>query len=229
MQETTRAFYDACKDNTILPIECVVNMALLFEGVRRVVQFDTTFYTDPSIRKSVIVFADSCEATGVVVTRRDACGNVVVYLATARVEVEHELMLLSGGEANVECAFRTLGFADILDPVFYACKGDFPGVLEQEGAVQVSINVIRNEGSSGALLVQMCDATGVHAHTLYAHFLRVSRAVKDLDPALQTTLTFHTKSGTWRASPEYVVDTYRALPCLRSDNRTKVTMDSLGI
>ena len=108
-------------------------------------------------------------------------------------------------------AFRTTKFADILDPIFYKSKGNFPEILQKKRIVQVSINVV-HEKLCGAILIQMCDIKiDKHLKKLYSHFHFLSKCIEEIDPNLQTTLTFHTKPGLWKESTELVVKEYHKL------------------
>lgn len=192
-----------------LPIECLLNVVLLYQRVRLVVQIDSTYYTEEA-RNDIERFICQCEG---LVVRSDALCNRILYLERNKDDVERRLKAFGDG-ASVESGFRTSKFADMLDPTFYQCKGPFPHVFCTPRIVQVSMNVIA-DSVSGPILVQMCH-TDIETYTqsLYEHFLRLSTIIETIDPSLQTTLTFHTKPGVWKDSTEYIVDRYRALPPL---------------
>lgn len=191
-----------------LPIECAVNLALLHKEYRRIIQIDMSYYNSSELRAEI----RSCvgEMTGVE-SRIDSCGNLVLYLSKHKVEIEKCLCEI--GDGKVDDAFRTAAFADLLDQQFYENKGDLTRIFTTTRVIKVSINVIKDATDSGALMVQMCD-TDLQTHNLYARFLQVSNEVEKLDPSLQTTLTFHTKPGLWKDTPDYWVDRHRKLPVI---------------
>ena len=124
--------------------------------------------------------------------------------------IEEELKKIGNGDVN--CAFRTAGFADMLDAEFYACKADLSSIFEKDRAVQVSINIIKDEQKSGPILVQMTD-TNLKDHLVRLHeiFMEFSKQVEEIDNTLQTSLTFHTKPGLWKNTPELYVSCYKVL------------------
>ena len=203
----SESFYRKWKNEEFLPIECLINMVLLYRKKRNIVQFDISYYDDPNIKSTVRRFAASCRR---IVRRSDTSNNIVVYLKEKQHAIETRLRKIGGG--NIDAAFRTAEFADMLDPIFYACKGEFPSVLYKPRIMQVLINVIQDERKMGAILVVMCDMN-IKSHTerLYSHFARLSRQIEAIDKQLQTNLMFSTKPGTWKDSPEYVVSRMRRL------------------
>lgn len=204
------SLYNSWKDVEYLPIECVVNMVLLHMEAREIIQFDVSYYEDEETKEAIQYFLRSLRGTR---TYTDGYGNIVVFLEKNREKVEEKLKRIGSGD--VDKAFRTADFADMLDPEFYKSRADLTRIFKKGRAVQTSINVIRDEARSGALLVQMCDVDiQCHIQALYERFVQLSSHVQTVDPSLQTTLTFHTKPGRWKESPEYFVDTHRALPIL---------------
>lgn len=183
-----------------LPIECLVNTVLLYARQRPIVQFDVTYYDKPIVRKTVTEFAS--QLTDVVV-RRDSSDNIVVYLKSM---VPHIEALLKQRDGTVEGGFQSTAFAHMLDGQFYVCTDVVRTVLQRPGPVRASIHVIADSKKMGAILVQMCSRRGIRPHVtqLYSRFLSISRALENLDPTLQTELTFYTKPGLWKESPEYV-------------------------
>jgi hypothetical protein len=182
-------------------------MVLLYRKKRTVVQFDISYYDDPKIKSTIRRFAASCRR---IVRRYDTSNNIVVYLKEKQHTIETKLLKI--GRGNIDDAFRTADFADMLDPIFYACKGEFPAVLYKPRVMQVLINVIRDETKMGAILVVMCDMNiKSHAKQLYSHFARLSRQIEAIDKNLQTNLMFYTKPRAWKESPEYVVSHMRML------------------
>jgi hypothetical protein len=206
--ERYRQVYEEGSADALLPIECVVNVMLLYAEVRLVVQLDVTFYTDARTIDAIHSFVRRCPD---VCTRYDAMGNVVLYLEAQRVRVERRLKRI--GRGDPDAAFRTTKFGAMLDSVFYACETAFPAVLLRPRVVQVSVSVVQSECKAGPLLVKLCSRRSASrdAQALHRHFLRISRAVEALDASLQTVLSFHTKPGYWKATPEYVPASYRTL------------------
>ena len=102
-----------------LPIECLVNAALLYAGQRLVVQFDITYYDQPIVQRTVTEFAS--QLTDVVV-RRDSSNNIVVYLASMAPGIEARLKQRDG---TVKGGFQSTTFARMLDGQFYIshCAG----------------------------------------------------------------------------------------------------------
>lgn len=186
--------YAAWRDDPHLPLECLLNALLLYGGDRDAIQFDVASYSDPRTVRRIHEFAAACEGAAVAV---DAHGNLALSLAGAG-----------------ERAARPL--ADRLDPCFYSARADLATVLDAPRAVQVSLAVAAGGTRTGALLVQMCEPGLAPAAlaVLHARFLALARRIEAIDPALQTSLTFHTKAGPWRRSPELVVAAHRSLPPL---------------
>ena len=200
--------YATWRNEPRLPIECLVNTALLYAKERSIVQFDMTYYDDPVVRATVADFAS--QLTNVVV-RRDAVGNIVVYLTSMAADIEARLRQCDG---TVEGGFRSTAFALLLDGQFYVCTDDVHQVLKHPSPVRAGIHVIADSKKMGAILVQMCSRDGLKPHVsqLYARFLSISRTLETLDPQLQTELTFYTKPGMWKESPEYVTRELDPLP-----------------
>tara|TARA_B110001450_G_scaffold241572_1_gene251158 strand:+ start:737 stop:1297 length:561 start_codon:yes stop_codon:yes gene_type:complete len=185
-----------------------VNAALLYARQRPVVQFDVTYYDKPIVRKTVTEFAS--QLTDVVV-RHDSSNNIVVYLTSAAPRIEARLKQRDG---TVEGGFQSTTFALMLDGQFYVCTDVVGAVLQRPGPVRVGIHVIAGRKKTGAILVQMCGRHALRPHVsqLYARLLSISRALEKLDPQLQTELTFYTKPGMWKESPEYVPHELYELP-----------------
>lgn len=200
--------YASWKKEPHLPIECLVNTALLYAKERSIVQFDMTYYDDPVVRATVTDFASQLRD---VVMRRDAAGNIVVYLTSMAPHIEERLRQCDG---TVEGGFRSTAFAHLLDGQFYVCTDDVHQVLKHPGPVRAGIHIIANSKKMGAILVQMCSRDGLtpHVSQLYSRYLSISRTLETLDPELQTELTFYTKPGMWKESPEYVSRELHQLP-----------------
>lgn len=196
------------KNEPHLPIECLVNAALLYAKQRPIVQFDMTYYDDPVVRTTVTEFAS--QLTDVMV-RRDSSKNIVVYLTSMAPRIEARLRQRDG---TVEGGFQGPAFAVMLDGQFYACTDVVRTVLQRPGPVRAGIHVIADSKKMGAILVQMCSRHALRPHVsqLYARFLSISRTLEKLDPRLQTELTFYTKPGMWKESPEYVSRELYQLP-----------------
>lgn len=200
--------YASWKTEPHLPIECLVNTALLYAKERSIVQFDMTYYDDPVVRTTVTDFASQLRD---VVMRRDASGNIVVYLTSMAPHIEERLGQCDG---TMEGGFRSTAFAHLLDEQFYVCTDDVQTVLKHPGPVRAGIHIIANSKKMGAILVQMCSRDGLtpHVSQLYSRYLSISRTLETLDPQLQTELTFYTKPGMWKESPEYVSLELHQLP-----------------
>ena len=200
--------YAKWKADRHLPIECLVNTALLYARQRPIVQFDMTYYDNATVRKTVAEFAS--QLTNVVV-RRDGSNNIIVYLTSMASRIEARLKQRDG---TVEGGFQSTAFALMLDGQFYVCTNVVRTVLMRPGPVRASIHVIADSEKMGAILVQMCSRHGLRPHVtqLYARFLSITCALEKLDPRLQTELTFYTKPGMWTESPEYVTAKLHELP-----------------
>lgn len=189
-----------------VPLECLVNAALLEAGTREVVQFDLSYHP-PEARDAVDAFL---RVWGTAVQHRtDARGNVVVYLTRHAPRIEATLK---------NAPLGTVAFACLLDPSFYVSAATVEEVVGDDGpAVRVSIDVLDpRDGRCGALVVQMltpdaCDDDGVRRR-LHTRFRTLSCAVEDVDPCLQTTLAFYTRPGPWKGSPELAPAAMRTLP-----------------
>ena len=85
-----------------VPIEVLVNAALLYAGERDIVQFDVTYY-DARTARVVEKYAATLDS---VVVRRDASGNLVVYLASNAARLEAVLKrrdgTVEGAQLDVE-------------------------------------------------------------------------------------------------------------------------------
>lgn len=207
------AIYDRWRACAALPIECLVNVALLYAGAREIVQLDLTYYDDAPTVAAVRALLLDC--AGAVVVREDRASNLIVYLEARRRAVEARLRAIGGGA--IDAAPRTAGFARLLDRQFYgACRLPLPRLFAHADLLQVSINVIADERRVGSVLVMMCRPRDVRARRSALHrcFARYSALIRRLDPALQTSLVFHAKPGRWKDSPEYAVDRMRRLRAL---------------
>lgn len=200
--------YEKWKAHPHLPIECLVNVMLLYREARPIVQLDNTYYPSKAVRDAVEAFVRECKG---VVARKDASGNDVLYLSRCAARIEDVLRSVSS-DGTVEGAFQTTAFSRLLDPQFYVSKHTVRRVLKHPNVVRVAINVIQSETKSGALLVQMSFPTSVCAAKVYARYRSISRVLESIDPALQTSLVFYSKPGMWKDSDEYVVKRYATLP-----------------
>ena len=205
------SMFERWKDNETVPIECLFNMMLLFLSQRQIVQLDISYYDDgqaEAVRKFVATYAN------LIRTHEDKSRNIIIYLRSRAEETEKELINIGGGELGR--AFHTAGFATLLDPRFYQCKGDLKTLFVTENLVRVSIEVVLNSRRMGAILVQMCTPTQLKSvsNEIYSRFEEVSRALGVINPKLQTFMNFYTKPGDWKnpSQPEYVVDQLRELP-----------------
>ena len=120
-------FYNKWKNDEWLPIECLINTMLLYKGYRNIVQFDITYYDTYDARERIQEFADSCVN---VIQQQDSRGNIVMYLKTKQDQIERKLLKIGNG--NINDAFRTSGFADMLDSNFYTLKGQFPSIFKKK-------------------------------------------------------------------------------------------------
>lgn len=181
------------------PIECVVNVALLYMEERRVVQLDVTYYDDVTDQNNIECLVRSVNED--CVNRRDSSGNIVLYLRKNASSIERRLRSKDG---TVEGGFQSIKFSTLLDTTFYVCTADLHSVFRREHLRRVSIDVIHN-GKSGALLIQMLYPTTARKHMsrIYARFEELSRRLKTFDPSLHTSLTVYTKPGEWKDGPEY--------------------------
>lgn len=187
--------FDYHRWRDLAPIECVVNVALLYLGERRIVQLDVTYYDEPSDRERIERLVSG--VTRECIERRDSSGNIILYLRCNAAAIE-DAIEKSGG-------FLGKRFASLLDASFYVCSANLSTSFERKRLRRVSIDVIHN-GRSGALMVQMLypAIARKHMNRMYARFEQLSKRVEALDPNLHTALTVYTKPGMWRAGPEYV-------------------------
>ena len=191
--------FDYVRWKDIAPIECVVNVALLYMEERRVVQLDVTYYDDATDQENIERLVRSVDEE--CVTRRDSFGNIVLYLKKNAPSIER---LLRSKDGTLEGGFRSLEFSKLLDSKFYVATADLDNVFRRQRLRRVSIDVIHN-GKSGALLVQMLYPSTARNHMprIYARFEHLSRRLEEFDPTLHTSLTVYTKPGQWKHGPEY--------------------------
>ena len=200
--------YNKWKSDENLPLECLINIMFLYKGHRDIVQFDITYYESKKVRDKILEFVGSLNN---IIRRKDSSGNIVVYLKNKQEQVENKLLKI--GKGSIDGAFRTSEFADMLDPVFYTLKGQWPSIFNKNRIVQVSINIIHPSGRTGAILIQMSNVRiGRKIPAVYNYFIKVSKLIEDIDSSLQTSFIFHTKPGLWKKSPELVVGKYKQLP-----------------
>lgn len=200
-------FYNTWKDDSELPIECLINTILLYKEKRQIVQFDLNYYQNNNTQRKVKQFVNSCID---IVEKEDSIGNIVIYLKKNKESIEKKLMKI--GKGNIENAFRTSKFADILDPVFYSIKGPYPSIFQKNRVAQVSFNVVRPSGKTGALLLQMTNVNiGDRIPKIYKYFITISKEIEKIDPELQTTVVIHTKPGLWTSSQQLITGNYRKL------------------
>ena len=193
--------------STRVPIECRVNTALLYARERDVVQFDLTYY-NARVRRIVEEYASTLRS---VVVRRDASGNLVVYLAENAERLE---AVWKRHDGTVEGGFQTVAFSRMLDKQFYVCARGVRDTLQQPNLVRVSIDVVEDAHHVGAILVQMLPRRTLQRHLaqVYARFLSLTRVLEGIDPSLQTQLSLYTKPGKWKDSPEFVTRALHELP-----------------
>lgn len=202
-----KLMYSHWKNFENLPLECIVNMCLLFKGVRNIIQIDISYYDKQETLECINKFLEYYDQH--IIKYRDVQENIIVYLKTNQAKLEKKLTTIGSG--FIVNAFRNTKFADVLDPIFYQSKGKFPDIFNKHRIVQVSINVL-NENSCGAILIQMCDVNiNKHVKKLYKHFHYLSKCIEDIDSNLQTTLTFHTKPGLWKNSAELIARRYHQI------------------
>ena len=195
-------FYNRWKHD--LPIEYVVNICLLLSKRRNVIQLDVDKHLSILSLSAVLT-----ELSENVIRHYDSYGNIILYLVSNKTWIEKKLVEIGNGE--ISKAFRTGRFADLLDRDFYHCRAPFPAILGRS-ATKVMIHVIQSETRSGSILTQMTVRRPRQLWKLYKRFLEITSYIESIDPALQTSLTFYTKPGTWCKGPEYNIGTYRTLP-----------------
>ena len=199
--------YLVWKHDANMPIECVVNVLLLFSRERAVVQMDITYYTLPRIR-AIRAFVDALGAA--VVVRHDSSGNLILYEASRAHSIETTLRAKDG---TIEGGLRSCDFARLLDPSFYVCNLPLERIFKHKNLYRVSIDVCYN-GRSGPLLVQMLRPTTAHTHLskIARRFETLRKRLCEIDPELHLTLTVYTKPGNWKDGVEYATTAMEALP-----------------
>ena len=192
--------FDYHRWRDVAPIECVVNIALLYTGERDIVQLDVTYYDDPTDRENierlVAHVAEDC------VEHRDRSGNIILYLSKNATPIEQRLRETDG---TIDGGFGGTQFSRLLDPSFYTCTADLKRVFKRVHLVRVSIDVI-HAGRSGAILVQMLSQSTARKcmKQMQARFQWLSRRIEQLDPTLHTSFTMYSKPGYWKEGPEYI-------------------------
>ena len=203
----SQCFYDTWKDDKFLPIECLINTILLYKEYRKIVQIDMTYYDNNDVKNRIKEFATSCQN---IIKREDEKNNIIMYLVKHEKVIEERLKDIGNG--NIYNAFYTGGFSDLLDPIFYSYRGNWPSILNQKQIVQLSFNVVEKTGKkAGAILVQMSDKKLKHLEKLYNYFLIFSKYIEEIDDSLQTTFIIHTKPGLWKETNELQVYQYKIL------------------
>ena len=212
LYEEAKKLYNRWKNDIYLPIECLINMILLYMRKRLIVQFDLTYYTDSKVKIAISNLVKDCNND--IFKWEDSSGNIIVYLKIMQNKIEKKLLII--GDGDIRAAFRTSEFATLLDSRFYLCKcpKKFSKLFTYPNLVQVSINVIQNEKKSGGVLIQMCRPSQVpkNLERLYRRFVSISKIIKEIDQKLQTSLIFYTKPNLWKDSPEYIIEKLKELP-----------------
>ena len=170
--------YNKYAGDECLPVETIVNLALLLLKARRVIQFDMNFY-DPDTRRCIQALVDheTCglgsKHDSLVQSITAGPGNVVLYLKADSSVIE-EAIEAAGGVGSA-------GYARLLDPTFYNSRYDVKSIYSHFNLSMVSINVVKGKRGctdcrSGALLVQMLapDEVDELLPAMYGRFVRTA-------------------------------------------------------
>ena len=196
--------YVRWREDARVPIECSVNVMMMYKELRRVVQVDVTYYCCyPPTTMSAVEEMVASLSEDEVVRRTDHSGNIVLYLSKNRESVERQLRSWSL-DGTVEGGFQSVQFSRLLDPHFYVATAPLETVLAHTHLYRVSVDVIY-DGRAGALLVQMLFPTMLdhHVSSLFRRFHALKARIQDVDPLVHCSLTMYTKTGDWRTGPEY--------------------------
>lgn len=200
------AVRSALKDGSSkVPLDCLVNFALLTAGARRLIQFDMKWITDEERDAANKLVKE--EYADLVSWRADKAGNLAIFLKENEEAVSKEIEETGG--------MRSIGYAKLLDPVFYCCGHDLTGgdqhVYKNEDLTQVSVSVIQSHTRTGVMMAQMLTAEEVSKNLgrLHCHYLCMRQHVAAIDPSLQLTFSIYSKPGDWDSSPTYAPATLK--------------------
>ena len=202
--------YNKWKTNDDLPIECLLNIVLLYMKKRKIIQIDMTYYTVLVTIEAIHAILNDCVDH---IVKYDSRRNIIMYLKCNQKQIERQLIRI--GDGILTNAFRTSAFGTLLDPNFYACKcpHDFTTLFQQPNLVQVLLTVVQSTDKTGAFLIQMCTTKQCkkHIRQIYNTFASYARYIRKIDDTIHTALIFYTKPNIWTESPEYVFSNLREL------------------
>jgi hypothetical protein len=193
-----KLIYDTYKSNSDVPIECVVNVCLLFNGVRRMIQFDKYLYSEQTWKNIEQFVHDQTILRYVDVVQKGK--NIVLYLKD---DQEVSSVIEEGGE--------------IFDNEFYQ-HCEYNTDKTKQNISRVSINVIgpvdgekllREANYIGQLLVMECSSEELlkSIQYIYARYEDYKKYVWEIDVNLQLTFEVYSKYGVWEDNPFYKTQT----------------------
>lgn len=178
-------------------IEVIVNLCLLLNGVRKMIQYDKFVYDNEqwsTINRMLDDPLVNSELTKVL----DEKGNIVVYKNSNQID---QIIRDEGTYSDQ--------FGEYLDP-FYKCN--FQDAYKKENTCRVSIMVINPQnGTVGPLLMQMCTPEDLRINliSIYDRFREYQAFVWKINKGLQLDLQIYTKRGKWKSSDSFMISKIR--------------------
>ena len=200
----SRNIYNKYKTNDSIPIECLINICLLLNGIRKIIQFDKYLYNntiwnniklflnDPIINKYLVITTDKLENGK----------NIVIYVKNNKLTTE----IQNKGLSNI--------FGNMLDTDFYK-HCEFDRDKKKTYISRVSINVIgpvnpgingqilRHKNYFGQILLMECKSSELEKNIkhIYNRFEDYKKYIWNIDKNLQLTLEIYSKNGIWENQP----------------------------
>ena len=182
-----------CKDSSI-PIECLVNICLLFNGKRDIIQFDAYLYDDDLWNNINIFLESDIIIQKYLILYEDSNKNIVLY-------IDNDITKQIKSDKR-------------LDKQFYDCC-EFNSDKTKKNIARVSFNVIgpvssgmdgtiiKDDNYIGQILVMECNWEELQKNiqTIYIRYLEYQQYVWDIDSNLQMSLEIYSKNDIWENQP----------------------------
>jgi len=212
-KQLTKKLYEKYKFGTI-PIECLINLCLLLNGVRKIIQYDRYIYTKTNWKKIQELINDNLIQKYITIVYNKK--NIIIYIKNKHIDK----IINKFGSDSHELGNR-------LDHKFYKCK--FDGVYEHNDILRVSIivigpvsdnilnnkvitkgKIIKKKNFAGPILVQMCTHKDLlnNIAAIYKRFNDYKKYIWNIDKNLQLDFQCYVKNNNWDKQPSFISNNF---------------------
>lgn len=210
----TNKLYNKYKLGTI-PIECLINLCLLLNGIRKIIQYDRYLYTKTNWKLIQELVNDNLIQKYITTVYNKK--NIMIYIKNKHINKILE-----------KCGHDCYELGNLLDHKFYKCN--FDGVYKHENILRVSIIVIgpvsnnklnnnkvvtkgkilKKKNFAGPILIQMCTHMDLlnNIKAIYKRFNDYKKYVWDIDKNLQLDFQCYIKNNNWDKQPSFITNQF---------------------